>query len=91
MSAVVFWPPLPKLTHIEQNAYNLEMMKFEQRVAWNWRHFFDFKSFNPYVARGEGDSTPKHRTGMQDITHSLKNLLVEGRRLKESIIAGRKS
>jgi hypothetical protein len=60
------------------------MKPYFDRLKWNKSHFWDFKSFNPYVSAGEGGSEPKNRTGIQDFGHSLKNIGVEWQRLKNT-------
>lgn len=53
------------------------MARVFARLWWDVRHLFDSERFNPYVVNGEGGFTGANRTGLEDITHALKNVLVE--------------
>lgn len=59
------------------------MKPYWDRLHWDYDHLWDFSSYNPFVLAGEGDSLPKHRTGLQDVTHAIKNIWVEWSRLKK--------
>lgn len=52
------------------------------RVRWNLRHLLDFKTHNPYLTDGMGGLRPKHRTGLEDLLHSLEDVYREWRRLR---------
>ena len=67
-----------------EDEYDIAMKPFRDRFQWDKDHFFDRKSYNPFVAAGEGDAKPKNRTGFQDYFHALKNLYVESRRIKKA-------
>jgi len=58
------------------------MKPYFDRLEWDKKHLWDFKSYNPYISTPEGDLKPKNRTGMQDYGHALKNIGVEWKRLK---------
>jgi len=61
----------------------LEAREPYRRLKWDFRHVLDASSSNPYVAAGEGDAKPKHRTGFEDLSHAIKNLFVEARRARK--------
>ena len=60
-----------------------EMKPFYDRVKWNLRHLFDFKTPNPYVGLEE-HGTDKPRIAIVDLGHSLVNVWKEWRRLKRN-------
>ncbi len=51
------------------------------RLWWDVRHIFS-NDANPYILNGQGDFKGARRTGFEDITHAIKNIWVEWRRLK---------
>ena len=58
-----------------------DMAKVWARLKWDLVRLLNpskWSDINPYVAAGEGDAKPKKRTAWEDITHALKNLVVEG-------------
>jgi len=54
----------------------------KERFVWDIIHIFDTETYNPYLQDGEGDFTPKNRTGFEDFFHALVNLPVEYLRMK---------
>lgn len=66
----------PKLFLREVHMANKPKTRKWQRLGWDVVHLFDTKSFNPMI--DEDNEEPglkaKHRTGLQDITHAVKNL-----------------
>ena len=61
---------------------NKTLREAKERFVWNIIHLFDTETYNPYLIDGEGDFTPKNRTGFEDFFHSLVNLPVEYLRSK---------
>lgn len=63
--------------------YLIPMSRVWARLWWNvWRLPLPWKwaEHNPYVLHGEGDLKPKRRTAWEDITHSVLNVWIEGKR-----------
>lgn len=71
-----------KMTEEQKLEHQKAMKPFWDRLQWDWDHLLD-SDINPFVKAGEGDAKPKERTGFEDITHAIKNIWVESRKLKK--------
>lgn len=71
-SASDAWPPEVGGRDTRQPS----MKQVWKRLWWNFRHLGS-EQINPYVRAGEGDLLPKERTALEDLSHALKNVLVE--------------
>lgn len=71
--------PLPN--GMTEAQYNEAMKPFIERRDWNYAHLLDFKTPNPYTG-DEAHGVKDQRIAIVDITHSIKNVWKESRRLQ---------